>query len=189
MVRAPGVAVVDCSTHRASRASEAISVRNSKVQYTYSQWPAGENHNRLTLIIYPSGRKVHVVYDAGLDESISRLSAFADDSGGAPGTRIEAYSYLGLDTIIKRAHVQPGVGLTYVQQAGDPNANTTAGDQYTGLDRFGRVIDQNWLKSSAGASTDRFQYGYDRAGHDRPSIAVVIDDHSVSEVWTPRTTS
>ena len=37
------------------------------------------------------------------------------------------------------------------------------GDIYTGLDRFGRVIDQNWWSASSSTSTDRFQYGYDRA--------------------------
>jgi YD repeat-containing protein len=39
------------------------------------------------------------------------------------------------------------------------------GDQYTGLDRFGRVIDQNWYNTSTSSSTDRFQYGYDRDGN------------------------
>lgn len=38
-------------------------------------------------------------------------------------------------------------------------------DEYTGLDRFGRVIDQVWRNSSSGALTDRYQYGYDRAGN------------------------
>jgi hypothetical protein len=32
--------------------------------------------------------------------------------------------------------------LTYIKQAGEPVGD--AGDQYTDLDRFGRVIDQRW---------------------------------------------
>ena len=36
------------------------------------------------------------------------------------------------------------------------------GDPYTGLDQFGRVIDQNWWSPSTLSSTDRFQNGYDR---------------------------
>jgi hypothetical protein len=33
---------------------------------------------------------------------------------------------------------------------------------YTGLDRFSRVQNQNYLNTgTAGGSTDRFQYGYD----------------------------
>src|SRR5262249_25978909 len=53
-----------------------------------------------------------------------------------------------------RAHPQPGVDLTYIGTPAD------AGDQYAGLDRFGRVVDQWWKTSSA--TTDRFQYGDDR---------------------------
>jgi RHS repeat-associated protein len=36
-----------------------------------------------------------------------------------------------------------------------------AGDQYAGLDAFGRVIDQRWT-TSGGTAADRRQYGYDR---------------------------
>ena len=35
---------------------------------------------------YPNGRVVDYVYNAGLDNAISRLSALADDNGGTPGT-------------------------------------------------------------------------------------------------------
>jgi RHS repeat-associated protein len=64
--------------------------------------------------------------------------------------------------VVERDHPQINVNLTYIQQTGDSNANTDGGDKYTGLDRFGRVIDRNWLNTSTGTSTDRFQYGYDR---------------------------
>jgi RHS repeat-associated protein len=46
------------------------------------------------------------------------------------------------------------------KEKGDINGD--GGDQYTGLDRFGRVVDQRWLKTSTGTATDRFKYGYDR---------------------------
>ena len=42
-----------------------------------------------------------------------------------------------------------------------------AGDKYTGLDRFGRVADQRWVRT-AGSTTidlDRFVYTYDRNGN------------------------
>ncbi len=70
---------------------------------------------------------------------------------------------MGLGTIVIRSHSQPGVDLTYVKQSGESNGD--AGDQYTGLDRFGRVVDQRWIKTSSGTATDRFQYGYDRDGN------------------------
>jgi len=39
------------------------------------------------------------------------------------------------------------------------------GDQYTGLDRFGRVIDQRWIKDSTGADLERVEYGFDRVSN------------------------
>jgi YD repeat-containing protein len=68
---------------------------------------------------------------------------------------LEDYTYLGLGTVVKRGHPQPGVDLTYIG-----TGPGEGGDQYVGLDRFGRVIDQRWVK--AGSDTDRFAYGYDR---------------------------
>src|SRR5262249_20930238 len=70
-------------------------------------------------------------------------------------------SYLGAALVVKRAHPQPGVDLTYLKQTGESNGD--AGDQYTGLDRFYRVSDQRWIGS--GGATDRWQYGYDRDGN------------------------
>ena len=54
--------------------------------------------------------------------------------------------------------------LTYIQQSGSPPVGD-GGDQYTGLDRFGRVIDQRWIKDSSGADLERVQYGFDRASN------------------------
>ncbi len=68
-------------------------------------------------------------------------------------------------TVVERDHPQTGVNLTYIEQSGDSYAITDGGDQYTGLDRFGRVIDQNWVNSSTGVSVDRVQYGYDADGN------------------------
>jgi RHS repeat-associated protein len=49
--------------------------------------------------------------------------------------------------------------MTYISQTGSTG---DAGDQYTGLDRFGRVVEQNWYNTSSSSSTDDFQYGYDQ---------------------------
>ena len=54
--------------------------------------------------------------------------------------------------------------LSYIQATGDTSANTDAGDKYTGLDRFGHVIDQVW-RNSSGSVIDRYQYGYDRVAN------------------------
>ncbi len=104
---------------------------------------------------YPNGRVLNYNYTAAIDAAISRLSSLSDSSA-----TLESFDYLGLATVVKRAHSQPGVDLTYIKQSGESNGD--ASDQYTGLDRFGRVVDQRWLKTSTGTATDRFKYGYDR---------------------------
>jgi YD repeat-containing protein len=125
------------------------------VQYTYSEMASGANHSRLTKITYPSGYELNYNYSTGINDTISRLSSLSDSTG-----TLESYDYLGLDIVVRRGHSQPGVDLTYIKQTGESNGD--AGDQYTGLDRFGRVEDQRWLDTSSGTATDRFQYGYDR---------------------------
>jgi RHS repeat-associated protein len=125
-----------------------------KVQYAYSEMASGANHSRLTSVTYPSGYVLTHNYASGLNSDISRLSSLSDSTG-----TLESYEYLGYGTVVKRGHSQPGVDLTYIAASGTGDA----GDQYTGLDRFGRVVDQKWVKS--GTSLDRFQYGYDRSGN------------------------
>src|SRR5262249_58130917 len=105
----------------------------------------------LVSMTYPNGRVLHYGYNTGVDDSISRLSFLADDDGaGGVGTHLEEYSYLGFSMVVQRAHPESGVDLSYIQQPGDPFASTDGGDQYTGLDRFGRVIDQLWVGDAGG---------------------------------------
>jgi YD repeat-containing protein len=91
------------------------------------------------------------------------VSGISDASGTGAGND-QSYLYLGLNTIVQATDGN-GIALTYIKQAGDTLAGSDAGDQYVGLDRFGRVDDQNWVNTSSGVSTDRFQYGYDADGN------------------------
>ena len=128
------------------------------VSYGYS---SGTNYSRLSSITYPSTRVITYGYNSGLDSTISRVSYLADGS-----THLEEYTYLGLATIVQKNHPQSGVELTYIQQTGEQNVITDGGPRYTGLDRFGRVVDEYWVNPSTPTSpTDRFQYGYDRDGN------------------------
>jgi RHS repeat-associated protein len=146
------------------------------VQYAYSEM-AGGNHSRLMSMSYPNGRVVTSNYAAGLDDRTSRLSSLTDSSG-----TLEAYSYLGLGTVVKRAHPQAGVDLTYIKQTGESNGD--AGDPYTGLDRFGRVVDQRWLKpNDVNNPTDRFQYGYDRDGNRQYQDNLAPQGNSFDELY------
>jgi RHS repeat-associated protein len=125
-----------------------------KVQYAYSEMSSSANHSRLTSITYPNGRVITYNYSGDLANSISRLSSITDG-----GTTLESYEYLGSGTVVKRGHAEPGVDLTYIKLPSESNAD--AGDQYIGLDRFGRIADQRWTTSTPTAK-DRRQYGYDR---------------------------
>jgi YD repeat-containing protein len=125
------------------------------VQYAYTDLAGGTNNSRLVSMTYPNGRVLNYNYNTGLDNTISRLSSLSDNSA-----TLEAYSYLGLDTVVKRAHPQSGVDLTYIKQGGAQTGD--AGDQSTGLDRFGRVAQQYWVSSTTGTVTDNFQYTFDR---------------------------
>lgn len=132
-----------------------------KVQYAYSEMANGANHSRLTSMTYPNGHMLNYNYIAGtgasgIDDRISRLSSLTDASA-----TLETLVYLGLDTVVKRAHPQSGADLTYIKLTGESNGDSQ--DQYTGLDRFNRVVDQRW--NSGTMSLDRFAYGYDRNGN------------------------
>jgi RHS repeat-associated protein len=129
-----------------------------EVQYAYVEISGGANNSRLTSITYPNGKVLTYNYASGLNDTISRLSSLSDSTG-----TLESYSYLGLDTVVIRSHPQPGIDLTYVKQTGESNGD--AGDQYAGLDRFGRIVDQRWINTGTSTATDRFQYGYDRDGN------------------------
>jgi RHS repeat-associated protein len=74
-----------------------------------------------------------------------------------------ALTYLGLGTVVKRAHPQNAIDQTFIKLAAEPTGD--AGDPYTGLDRFGRIVDHRWLNSVTGVATDHFQYGLDRNGN------------------------
>jgi RHS repeat-associated protein len=139
-----------------------------KVQYTYSEMAGGADNSRLTGLVYPNGRTVTYDYgtSGGLNDTISRLDSLKDG-----GTVLESYSYLGLSTVVVRSHPSTGVDLTYAKRTGESNGD--AGDEYIGLDRFGRVVDQRWVVASTGIATDRFQYTYDRDGNRTSTINVV----------------
>jgi RHS repeat-associated protein len=122
-----------------------------KVQYVYSFNPVGSNNDsRLTRLTYPNGKDIDYLY-TGVGQ-VSQL--FVNTA------KIEEYNYLGLGTVVERMHAVPDVDLTYVKQGVEGYGD--AGDQYIGLDRFGRVVDQRWRKTTDNSNVDRYQYTYDR---------------------------
>ena len=87
-------------------------------QYAYSEMSNGSggyaNHSRLVTMTYPNSisssaaRVVTSNYAAGLDDAISRLTSLKD----GPVT-LEAESYLGLSTVVKRSHPEAQADLTF----------------------------------------------------------------------------
>jgi len=136
------------------------------VQYSYSEMSGGEDNSRLTSITYPDGYVVSFNYSSGLNDTISRLSSLSDSTG-----TLESYKYLGLDTVVERDHPQTNVNQTLISQTGGTG---DAGDQYVGLDRFGRVVDDLWINTSTSTTTDEFQYALDLVGN-RTAITNVVD--------------
>src|SRR5262249_12247049 len=100
------------------------------------------------------GRVLNFNYNTGVDTTISRLSSISDSTA-----TLESYNYLGLGMIVERDHPQNNVNQTFISQSGGTG---DAGDQYTGLDRFYRVDEQNWYNTSTSTSTDDFVIGYDQ---------------------------
>ncbi len=100
---------------------------------------------------------------SGWNGDIGRRSSLSD-SGGT----LESDDDLGLGTVVRRSHPLPdftflGTGpgtRRAVGSSADRLATLSAGDQYVGLDSFGRVIDHHW--KTTGGTTDRFAYTYDR---------------------------
>ena len=135
----------------------ATAATTPKVGYTYSD--GSDNTLRLTRTTYPDGRQVDPVYGAtnSMDDRLSRPGAIKDV---AENLELASYQYLGVASPVIISSTQPGIELAYLKQGSE--SVDDAGDQYNGLDRFGRIDDQRWLK--AGADIERVQYGYTRAG-------------------------
>lgn len=155
-----------------SRGSAVNTSTSPSVQYAYSTLDAS-NRSRLTSVTYPSGYVLTHNYSSGINDGVSRLSSLSDTSG-----TVESYDYLGLGTVVKRGHPLSGVDQSFILVA--PEALGDAGDQYNGLDRFGRVVSQRWRTSSA--DVERTLYGYDRNGN-RVSLTNSVNS-AYSEAYT-----
>jgi hypothetical protein len=118
--------------------------------------PSGRNDSantiRLKSTTYPNGRVIENDYGTAgeMNDILSRVAEIVDVS---TDDILARYVYLGLSTVVIAGYgedgTDPSIELTYLKQGGESNGD--AGDQYAGLDRFGRVVDQRWLEYSTGA--------------------------------------
>jgi RHS repeat-associated protein len=131
---------------------------SSTICYAYDDGAVGSaaKYVRLVSVGYAGGQTVYYNYpSSGVGYVLSRLDNIADNSSGT--TPYVQYTYLGLGTIVKEEHpaVSGGLTLTY----------GSAGN-YSGWDRFGRIIDQKWTDGVGSTPPkDEFCYTYDRNGN------------------------
>jgi len=142
------------------------------VQYAYTDGASGgvATYVRLTAVTYPNGRTVQYGYGTTgvIDDIMSRLGTIGD------GTITNAaYKYLGAGQIVEEDYAQSQTKLTYLDATGN----------VTGLDRFGRVVDQMWndYDSTPGVA-DEYTYVYNAAG-DRTSRTNALNA-ALSETYT-----
>ena len=156
----------------------AVDGSTLSVKYTYDDGAAsGEaKYVRLTEVEYPDGRDVYYIYpSSGIGDALSRVEAIAGDAAGA--TRFAEYAYLGAGTIVSVAHPAVSGGLTLdYNPSGDADGNPN--DNYSGWDRFGRVVDQRWTDAAGTADLDRYSYTYD-GNSNRTSRTNLVETNGV----------
>ena len=145
-------------TEYQSHSGAVIPASTPKVQYGYADGSA--NTVRATSLTYPNARVITLDYGSagGTNDLLSLIGSLIDGA-----THLADYTYEGLNNLVEVSSPQPGTKLTYIKQGAEPVGD--GGDQYTGWDRFSRVVDQRWLKTSTGAPLERVQYGFDQASN------------------------
>jgi len=98
-----------------------------------------------------SRRTVTLNYGNNQGDLDSRLSRVTSIHDGLLDANVSAYTYMGTSRRVSNT-LANGVGHTFVGAGG-----------YSGLDRFGRVIDLNYSKLNG--TVYRYQYGYDAMGN------------------------
>ena len=152
--------------------SGAVSTGTPAVGYGYEQDKNSSVPNtiRPAYMIYPNNRRLDTLYgdEGGMNDVVSRVEKLWEDEH----LDFVTYAYLGAAQVVEAKYVEPNLKLAYLKQGAEGNGE--AGDQYAGLDRFGRIVDQRWIpcgssSSSSSSSTEnaveRVQFTYDRAGN------------------------
>jgi RHS repeat-associated protein len=134
----------------------AVTTNSLGVNYEYVS--AQNNCTTWLATTYPDTRTIEAAFNNRIDEFLGRPGSLFDS---VTGGNIADYSYLGEDTVINALYPGSNVMLTYLQRDKTPIGD--GGDQYDGLDRFGRIIDQRWEKFvSQQPILDRYKYTYNR---------------------------
>ncbi|MCH8992618.1 MAG: RHS repeat-associated core domain-containing protein, partial [Acidobacteria bacterium] len=120
-----------------------------KVQYGYVDGTG--NTIRRTTVTYPNANVLTYSYSGTDANKLSRIEKLTFNSGGA--VDVVDYTYFGLGGVAKTNYPQPGASSTMA-----------SGSSFSGFDRFGRVIELPWTKTTSG-DLAQLKYGYDRASN------------------------
>ncbi|MEI9896723.1 MAG: hypothetical protein WDN28_23400 [Chthoniobacter sp.] len=129
-----------------------------KTSYTYED--GSRNSARRNATIYPNGRIIGYNYGptSGTSDLLDRIEQIWDGSSA-----LAQYTYRGRKSTVRIQYLEPVVEMTYIAQPGQPYGD--GGDQYTGLDRFNRIVDVPWLITGTSNYLERVQYGFDRVSN------------------------
>jgi len=143
-----GQLIVDQQSHEG-----CVECETPQVQYAYDPGNNEANRIRPISLTYPNGRVIAYSYGSsgGMDDKLNRVAAIVDVDGNL--TQLAAYNYLGMGSVVVVDYTQPQVKLDL--WGGTPGS-------YTGLDRFGRIIDHRWINYATSTDVARIQHGYDR---------------------------
>lgn len=101
-----------------------------KVQYSYAN--GSSNTTRRTQVKYPNGTELELGYGNGMNDKLSRVESLTWDGSG-----VTEYEYLGLSQVVIQRLVEPSSAVEYTLATG-------ATHSYSGMDRFGRIVDLQW---------------------------------------------
>ena len=120
------------------------------IQYGWELSTGGRESWRRTGVILPSGNTLTYQYSSGIDDEVSRLSIIKDDS-----LRLAEYDYLGYTRVVGQTYAIPDLMQEYY--------GSTSGD-YSGFDRFGRVVRSRWQRDTGSGDIDVYdvELAYDR---------------------------
>ena len=97
-------------------------------------------------------------------------------TSSSAGSALAAYTYLGIDTVVKEDYAQPEIKLDYT---GSSSGN------YSGLDNFNRVIDQVWKEYGSSPSTlDEYKYGRNAQGSITYRQNVKAGSNNLDQIYT-----
>gem|GEM_PF-1217203 len=134
-------------------------VDGATLEVVYAYENGSDNTIRPTKTTYPDGREIEFTYGTGTPDDILSRVAGIKDLGKSAGTgddkQLANYRYLGTATPVVAEYPEPAVELTYLAQGAETQLY---GDPYNGLDWFGRIADQRWIKG--GSDLERVTYGY-----------------------------